>query len=293
MSELRVPAALDGWCILHRMFRFDRLRWDACAPEDRLRTTQRAQTFIEGISADEQRDLALVGVLGGKADLMLVAYARSFDDLAMIEVAFDKLELRAFLSPGDSYVSILEMGLYEATARIDAALRERGLEPDSAEWRAAFAAALETEAKAPFIAPRLWARIPRRRYVCFYPMNKLRGESQNWYTLPYEERARQMRDHGLIGRKYAGAVTQVISGSIGFDDWEWGVDLYADDPLTFKRLVYEMRFDEASAKYGVFGPFVTGMQFSPAQLAVWLDGSASPQLLEEQSGLPASKPVAS
>ena len=81
-----------------------------------------------------------------------------------------------------------------------------------------------------------------------------------------------MRDHGVIGRHYAGAVTQIISGSIGFDDWEWGVDLFADDPLVFKKLIYEMRFDEASAWYAEFGPFYVGLQFSPSELPRFLEG---------------------
>jgi len=105
----------------------------------------------------------------------------------------------------------------------------------------------------------------------------------NWYMLPYRERADMMQDHGKIGRSFHGLVSQVISGSIGFDDWEWGVDLYADDPLTFKKLVYEMRFDEASAKYAAFGQFWTGMQFSVAQLPQFLAGEASPQLLAEDT----------
>ena len=87
-------------------------------------------------------------------------------------------------------------------------------------------------------------------------MNKFRGETKNWYSEPIRERHRMMREHGMIGRHYAGRVTQIISGSIGFDDWEWGVDLFADDPLVFKKLVYEMRFDEASAVYGLFGTFL-------------------------------------
>jgi chlorite dismutase len=81
-----------------------------------------------------------------------------------------------------------------------------------------------------------------------------------------------MRDHGMIGRHYAGRVTQIISGSIGFDDWEWGVDLFADDPLVFKRLVYEMRFDEASAVYGLFGSFFIGLRFPVKQLETLLNG---------------------
>ena len=122
------------------------------------------------------------------------------------------------------------------------------------------------------VAGRLFIEVPKRRYVCFYPMNKRRGEDKNWYAVSVEERGRMMRDHGTIGRHYAGKVTQVISGSIGFDDWEWGVDLFADDPIVFKKLIYEMRFDEASALYAEFGPFYTGLQFSAAELPRYLDG---------------------
>ena len=118
-------------------------------------------------------------------------------------------------------------------------------------------------------------------------MDKKRGESVNWYSLPFEERAALMLDHGKIGRSFHGLVTQVISGSIGFDDWEWGVDLYADDPLVFKKLVYEMRFDEASAKYGSFGPFYTGVQFSIAQLRHFLSGDRIPQLVPKAQPEPA------
>jgi chlorite dismutase len=109
-------------------------------------------------------------------------------------------------------------------------------------------------------------------------MNKRRGEDRNWYMAAFEDRARMMREHGMIGRHYAGAVTQIISGSIGLDDWEWGVDLFADDPLTFKKLIYDMRFDEASAVYAEFGPFYVGLQFSPSELPRLLEGE-TPALL--------------
>jgi chlorite dismutase len=182
-------------------------------------------------------------------------------------------------------VSVLELGLYEATGKIHADLRDRGLKPHSDEWNAAFDAALAEQEHAPRNAARLWAKIPQRRYVCFYPMDKKRGETVNWYMLPYDERAKLMLDHGKIGRSFHGLVTQVISGSVGFDDWEWGVDLYADDPAVFKKLIYEMRFDEASARYAAFGQFYTGMQFSIAELPVYLSGAASPALLPREPAL--------
>jgi chlorite dismutase len=104
-------------------------------------------------------------------------------------------------------------------------------------------------------------------------MSKQRGETHNWYALPMEERRQLMRGHGMVGRKYAGQVTQIISGSVGFDAWEWGVSLFADDPLVFKKLVYEMRFDPASALYALFGDFYVGLRFQPAELGAVLSGT--------------------
>jgi chlorite dismutase len=103
-------------------------------------------------------------------------------------------------------------------------------------------------------------------------MDKKRGDMRNWYQVPIADRQKMMSEHGLIGRRYAGQVTQIISGSVGFDDWEWGVDLFADDPLVFKKLVYEMRFDEASAAYGLFGTFYVGLRFFAAELGTFLAG---------------------
>ncbi len=114
--------------------------------------------------------------------------------------------------------------------------------------------------------PRLYPEIPQHKYLCFYPMDRRRGEDKNWYQVPMAERQRQMHEHGKIGRRYADSVRQIITGSIGFDDWEWGVDLFADDPLIFKKLIYEMRFDEVSAIYALFGPFHVGLRVRAADL---------------------------
>ena len=123
------------------------------------------------------------------------------------------------------------------------------------------------------MAERLSPSVPSNRYLCFYPMDKRRGEVHNWYNIPIEDRRRMMRDHGMIGRRYAGKVKQIISGSIVFDDCEWGVDLFSDDPLIFKKLIYEMRFDEASSLYALFGPFHLGLRFPAEKLDVFLSGT--------------------
>ncbi|HEY1976468.1 MAG TPA: hydrogen peroxide-dependent heme synthase [Candidatus Baltobacteraceae bacterium] len=278
MRDPNVPESLEGWWILHRMFALDRRAWDALPEKRRNKYCGHAIDLIDHLKNTEDGDLGLAQLVGGKGDLMLTHYARTFEGLSYAQTLIDKLELRDFLQPRFSYASVLELGLYDATGKIHAELGERGLAPQSTEWKAAFDELVRKQAENPHVAPRLWARIPERRYACFYPMNKRRGEVQNWYLLGFDARAKMMSEHGVVGRSYHGQVTQVISGSIGYDDFEWGVDLYADDPIVFKKLIYEMRFDEVSARYAEFGSFWSGLQFSPQELGVLLDGDAVPQL---------------
>jgi len=201
---------------------------------------------------------------------MVIAFRRSFDELGRFELALSRSRLYRYLESTTSYVSIVELGMYEMTAKIHRQLGEQGLTHGSDAYNAAFDEEMTRQQQR--VSARLFPAIPCTRHVCFYPMNKRRGESLNWYSEPFERRAEMMLEHGKVGREYAGRVIQVISGSIGFDDWEWGVDLFADDPLVFKKLIYEMRFDEASAKFAEFGPFYVGLQFSPAELGSFLEG---------------------
>jgi chlorite dismutase len=213
-------------------------------------------------------------VLGHKADLMFICFRRGFEQLAEAQLAVAGTELHAALEPTSSYVSVVELGMYEMTAKLHEQLAARHT-PGSDEFERAFDGEMETQRQR--VMSRLFLDLPKARHVCFYPMNKRRGETLNWYSESFERRAAMMREHGLIGRTYAGKVTQIISGSIGYDDWEWGVDLFAEDPLVFKKLIYEMRFDEASAKFAEFGPFYTGLQFAPTHLSAFLNG-AVPEL---------------
>ena len=271
MHDPRVPETLEGWSVLHQMYR---IRWEAWRSLPDGERKERAASAVDGLSAlakGEEGATALVSLLGHKGDLMAVHFRRDFEVLQAAELAFTRLAVFPFLEPVTSYVSVVELGMYEMTAQIHTRLGEKGLVPGSAEFDKAFDAEMEEQRRR--VLGRLYQEVPARRYVCFYPMNKRRGEVRNWYAVPVEDRGRMMRDHGVVGRHYAGAVTQIISGSIGFDDWEWGVDLFADDPLVFKKLIYEMRFDEASAWYAEFGPFYVGMQFSAEELPRLLEGA--------------------
>jgi peroxiredoxin len=278
MRDPNVPESLEGWWILHRMFAFDRLAWDDLSPKRREKIGSQASSLFAHLQDSSDGDIALCAVVAHECNLMLTHYARSYDELVYVQMLVDKLRLRELCLEKWSYASVLELGMYDATTKIHAELETRGLRRYTPEWIEAFDELIRRQAESSYIEPRLYARIPQRRYACFYPMNKRRGEHENWYALPYEERAKLMNEHGKVGRSYHGRVTQVISGSIGFDDYEWGVDLYADDPLVFKKLIYEMRFDEASARFAEFGPFYSGVQFSPSQLEIFVEGETVPQL---------------
>ena len=262
-----VPETLEGWSLLHLMYR---VRWQELrgASEDELQRL--ADEAVRALAVPDAGATAFVQMLGHKADLMVVCFRRGFEQLAQAQLAFSRTELQARLEPTASYVSVVELGLYEMTAKIHEQLGARH-KPGSDEFERAFDAEMETQRQR--VMGRLFLDLPKSRYVCFYPMNKKRGEANNWYAESFERRAAMMREHGMIGRTFAGRVTQVISGSIGYDDWEWGVDLFAGDPLVFKKLIYEMRFDEASARFAEFGPFYTGLQFAPSQLAAYLAGA--------------------
>ncbi|HTV03410.1 MAG TPA: hydrogen peroxide-dependent heme synthase [Luteitalea sp.] len=266
---LTVPESLEGWCLLHQMFR---VSWPDVAQADagdRAELAAGLQHWLAQSATDDGSSIA-VAMLGHKADLMLVHARRSFDALVQAQLDVARLPVAEVFEATTSYVSIVELGMYEMTAKLHEQFTAQGLSAGTDEYRAAQKEAMRGQHGR--VASRLFMAFPPRRYVCFYPMDKRRGEIKNWYSTPFDKRAAMMREHGQIGRLYAGDVTQIISGSIGFDDWEWGVDLFADDPVVFKKLIYEMRFDEASADYGEFGPFYTGVQFSPSEVGAWMDG---------------------
>jgi peroxiredoxin len=261
-----VPETLEGWSLLHLMYRvrWDRVRGLSAADRERL-----AGDAVRALAVPDAGTTTFVQMLGHKADLMVICFRRGFEPLAQAQLALSRTELADALEATTSYVSIVELGLYEMTAKVHEQLGAK-FKPGSDEFERAFDAEMESQRQR--VMSRLFIEVPRWRYVCFYPMNKRRGEALNWYSESFERRASMMREHGMIGRHYSGKVQQIISGSIGYDDWEWGVDLFAQDPLVFKKLIYEMRFDEASAKFAEFGPFYTGLQFAPNQLAALLGG---------------------
>jgi hydrogen peroxide-dependent heme synthase len=266
-----VPLTLEGYATLHQMMRFRWTNWRSLPEAQRREIASEASTLLSKLEARQNGQSALFSLIGHKGDLMLVHFRESFADLNQAELDLARLRLNDFLQPESSYLSVIELGLYESSLKTYKALAERGIEPHSEEWKKAIQETIARQKEA--MHPRLFPAMPPNRYICFYPMNRLRGEDKNWYTLPMEERQRQMNEHGMVGRRYAGEVKQIITGSIGFDDWEWGVDLFADDPLVFKKLIYEMRFDHVSAVYALFGSFFVGLRCPASRLYELLEGN--------------------
>ena len=268
-----VPLTLEGSAVLHQFFRFDWKSWRATPVGERERI---GGEFVAALQTLERTTTAagvqtgLFSQLGHKGDLILVHFRDSLEALNQVELDLAQTALYDFLTPAHSYVSVVELGLYESSRKTYEAAAAKGFEAHSPEWNAEIESSLKRGAEA--MRPRLFPSIPETKYLCFYPMDRKRGEQVNWYSVPFADRQRMMHEHGLIGRRYGDVVKQIITGSIGMDDWEWGVDLFADDPVVFKKLIYEMRFDEVSAVYALFGQFFIALRLPVERLGDWLEG---------------------
>lgn len=211
----------------------------------------------------ETTQLHLFSVLGHKADVMVMALDDDFSRLRQIQTTIAASDVAAALELEWSYLSLTESSEYTPTADEQ---RERfaseGMTGDDLDRRVEKEAARLTE----YNRNKLYPQMPAWEVSCFYPMSHRRDGDDNWYSLPYDERRRLMHEHGRSGRAYTGRVLQLVSGSTGLDDWEWGVTLFAHDVADVKDIVYSMRYDEASARYAEFGRFLIGLRRSPADL---------------------------
>lgn len=237
---------LDGWYVLHDFRIMDWASWKLIAKEKHEKIIEEFHQYLDALQkvADENAGShALYKILGQKADFLLMILRPTLNELQALETKFNKLAIADFTIPAYSYISVVELSNY--------------LAGDSDE----------DPYQNPYVRERLYPKLPRSEYICFYPMAKKRDGDDNWYMLSMDKRKKLMYDHSMIGRQYAGKIKQIISGSIGFDDYEWGVTLFSDDVLQFKKIVSEMRFDEASAKYGAFGSFFVGSLMDYGEIA--------------------------
>jgi peroxiredoxin len=241
-----------GWGVLHLYYRVDRARADADPAAGK-----HLVDAVAALEADGHQALCLA-MLGHKADLGVIALG---PDLARLQ-QFQQQLLAAPIDPVWSYVSLTELSEYGATEddERNRLVIEEGLDGDMLEERLV----VWRERIEHYRENRIHPRLPMKNVCCFYPMSKRRGADAHWFALSFDERKELMGGHARVGRTYAGRVLQLITGSTGIDDWEWGVTLLADDPVALKEIVYEMRFDEVSARYAEFGPFFTGLVLEPA-----------------------------
>ncbi|MCT2538262.1 heme-dependent peroxidase [Aquibacillus koreensis] len=227
---------MDGWYCLHDLRQIDWTSWKLAPVEEREAALAEFQALLakwDEVEQSRNGSHAVYSILGHKADFIMMILRPTMKELEEVELAFSKSKLAEFTTPAYSYVSVVELSKY---------MTKEGEDPE----------------QNPEVQARLKPRLPKWEHICFYPMDKRRSGNDNWYSLPMEDRKKLMYEHGMTGRKYAGRIRQIITGSMGFDDWEWSVTLFAHDSLDIKKLVYEMRFDEVSARYGEFGAFYVG-----------------------------------
>ncbi|HET7584579.1 MAG TPA: hydrogen peroxide-dependent heme synthase [Gemmatimonadaceae bacterium] len=260
------PETLEGWYALHQLFSVDRAAARALGDGERAEVRESAVCALHEIARPAGGGWsAVVPLIGSVADVMLMHFRPALDELGSVQRRLSREPLFDLLRPVTSFLSVTEAGLYHITAKLAREAAARGGSVGDDAYREALAARVDAERDSAHIRRRLYPEPPPEMpYVCFYPMSKRRAPGQNWYALSLEERSRLMYAHGLTGRRYAGRVLQVISGAIGLDAWEWGVTLFAGDPLVFKKLVTDMRFDEVSAQYAEFGDFWVGKMADPA-----------------------------
>jgi len=259
------PLSLEGWYALHQFFRLPGPELDDRDADARADGAGALADLFAGWSEDADGEgwSGLYRVVGGGIDLMAIHFRPTLDELAGAESALLRGPAAEELIPAGDYLSVVELGLYGETARLLERAREEGVEVGSPEWKEMAAELLEEQRSKKYVRGRLRPLQPDGMpYACFYPMDKRRSPGQNWYTLPLEERARLMHEHGQTGRQYAGRISQIICGSVGLDDWEWGVTLFAGDPVDFKEVVTDMRYDVASSVYAEFGSFFVGRRLA-------------------------------
>lgn len=254
-----------GVHVAHLFFRVDRLRWQALnAGESAAAQRRLAEVCAANPGPAAPRVMTFAGV-GGKADLAFLLFAAELQQLSALQRAVELAFPPGTLLPAYSYLSVTELPEYVATDEdLKAILARDGVVPGHPQFEERFAAAQKRNAE--YQHYRLYPELDDWEIMCFYPMNKKRSGADNWYSLDFEARKKLMSGHAKTGRKYSGRIAQLITGSAGLDDWEWGVTLMAHQLDAVKEIVYEMRFDEVSARYGEFGPFYISLRMSPDDL---------------------------
>lgn len=263
MSTPEVPSLVprEGWHVMHLFYHIDHAQWSLYSEEEKRQSKVELTELVQEIRATPDTHLLVFSVATPKAD---IGFMLLTPDLQTANRYEKKLTLSLgpeILTPAYSYLSQTESSEYTTTREqyAEETLKgEKGLTEGTPEFEAALTEF--DERMAHYLKHRLYPVLPDWPVICFYPMSKRRSGADNWYSLDFETRKKLMAGHARTGRAYAGRILQLITGSTGLDEHEWGVTLLAKDTIDVKSIVYEMRFDEVSARYGEFGDFYIGMQ---------------------------------
>ncbi len=260
-QEITPVVPREGWHVLHLFYHVDHAQWALYDDDDKRHAKTRLTELVQEIRATPDTHLLVFSVVSPKADLGFMLLT---PDLHVANIFEKQLTLSLgpeILNPAYSYLSQTESSEYTTTRdqyAADTLIGEKGLSEGTPEFDAAlqeFDARMEH-----YLKHRLYPVLPDWPVICFYPMSKRRSDHDNWYSLDFDQRKELMAGHARVGRTYSGRILQLITGSTGLDEYEWGVTLLAKDTIDIKSIVYEMRFDEVSARFGEFGDFYIGLQ---------------------------------
>ncbi len=248
----------EGLGALHLFYRVDLDAWRAKSGAERAAALDYLEVLVAQARQEPQTQVLTFSMFA-RADIGFMILTPELHGLNALEKKITASLGPDVLVPEFTYLSMTEKSEYtqpddEYAAEIE---KTEGLTRGSAESEAKLVAFRERIRH--YTHDRLYPVLPDWEYFCFYPMSKRREPGQNWYALDFQKRRELMAGHMRVGRTYAGRVRQLITGSTGLDDWEWGVTLFAHNPYDIKAIVYEMRFDEVTHTYGEFGPFHNGL----------------------------------
>ncbi len=251
----------EGWHVMHLFYHVDHAQWALYSDDDKRQAKTNLARLVQEIRATPDTHLLIFSVATPKADLGFMLLTPDLQIANMYEKQLTLSLGPDILSPTYSYLSQTESSEYTTTKEqyaLDTLITENGLAEGSPEYEAGIKEFEERMAH--YLKHRLYPVLPDWPVICFYPMSKRRNGEDNWYKLEYEQRRELMAGHARVGRTYSGRILQLITGSTGLDEQEWGVTLLAKNTSDIKSIVYDMRFDEVTARFGEFGDFYIGMQ---------------------------------
>jgi hydrogen peroxide-dependent heme synthase len=250
----------EGWHCLHLFYHVEYGQWQLFSDEEKNAAKTNLSSLVQEVRVVESTQLLTLSMVTPKADLGFMLITPDLHSANRIEKRLTMALGADVLTPVYSYLSLTEESEYITTEEeyAEVLAQEQSISPGSQEFDHAMAAFHERMKH--YRQERVYPTLPEWPIVCFYNMSKRRGEHRNWYALPYQERSGLMKGHANVGRRFAGKVKQLITGSTGLDDAEWAVTLFARDTFQIKAIVYQMRFDPVSAEYADFGEFFVGIQ---------------------------------